>query len=202
MVKEKIVEIKIQPINTSTIKLKIEGVTPLLMDRFTEEAEQQILAKQTGIAKSNKKSVRNTATEVINAIHYIDAKKGKIGFPSDGFKKGMIESTSFIGDKFFSKKLVSGAVKIMNTKSGLVEIKFEKQDVLQHNINGNIKFTPQFHTWKCELTILYDVNNINPQDIISLLNYAGFYYGIGAWRPKCKGGGSGDFGMYKVVLKK
>ena len=201
MVKENVVEIKVQPIETNTLTVNIEGVTPLLMDKFTTAAEQQILAKQTGISKSNKKNIRNVSEETINAIHYIDVKKNKVGFPSEGFKRGMIESTSFIGDKFFSKKLVSGAIKIVNTENGLVPIKYSKQDVLQHNINGNIKFSPQFHNWSCKLEILYDANNISPQDIISLLNYSGFYYGVGAWRPKCKGGGSGEFGMYKVVLK-
>jgi len=46
--------------------------------------------------------------------------------------------------------------------------------------------------------VQFDANNITAQDILTLANYAGFYVGVGAWRPKCKDGGSGNFGMYEV----
>jgi hypothetical protein len=196
---EKKMEVKIQPICIDRVNIEIIGKTPLLMDKFPEEAMEQILAKQTGVAKGNKRKTRDTAMETHNAIHR--TAKGVIGFPVDGFKKGMMESTSFIGDKFFSKKLVSGAVKIMNAEDGLIPINFKKQDVLKHNIGSNIKFTPQFHGWSCRLVIDYDKNNISAQDIITCLNYAGFMIGVGSWRPHCSKGGSGSFGMYEVKQK-
>ena len=197
--KESKIEIKLEPINVKKIKVKIKGKTPLLMDRFTEGAQEQILAKQTGLAKGNKKKVRDTKEEVRDAIHITS--NGKIGFPVGGFKAGMMDCTSFVGDKFFSKKLIQGAIKILNAIDGLIPINFKKQDVLRHVINPNVKFTPQFHNWNCELEIQYDANNISATDIITLLNYAGFYVGIGMWRPKGGNGGSGEFGMYEVAIK-
>lgn len=196
MVKETKLEITIEPIKVKTLIVSLKGNTPLLMDRFPESAQEQILAKQTGLAKGNKKKTRDTAQEIKDAIHITS--KGKIGYPVHGFKAGMVECTSFVGDKFFSKKLVSGAVKILNAEDGLIPLKYKKQDVLKHNIAHNIKFTPQFHGWSCELKIQYDSNNISASDIVTLLNYAGFYYGIGAWRPKCRDGGSGEYGTYGV----
>jgi len=198
--KTKKIEVKLQPIIVNKLKVTLIGKTPLLMDRFPDEARQQIIAKQTGLTKGNKKMLRNIKQEQEDAIHRTS--KGVIGFPVAGFKKGMMECTSFVGDKFFSKKLVSGAVKIINAVDGLVPIKFKKQDILQHNIGSNTKFTPQFHNWSCELVIEYDANNISAVDILTLLNHAGFYVGIGSWRPKCKDGGSGEYGMYEVKQKK
>ncbi len=197
--KEKKIEIVLQPINVGRVKVPIKGKTNLLMDKFPEESKRQILAKQSGVAKGNKKKIRDTKQETQEAIHI--TKSGKIGYPAFGFKKGMMECTAFVGDKAFSKKLVSGAVKIMNIEDGLIPIKFGKQTVLEHNIGPQTKFTPQFHDWSCELDIQYDQNNISAQDIITLLNYAGFYNGVGAWRPKGGGGGSGEYGMYEVVTK-
>jgi len=190
------IEVVLQPINVGTIKVKIKGKTPLLMDKFPEDVKKGILAKQAGVSKGNKKKTRDTTEETQQAIHITST--GKIGYPSFGFKKGMMECTSFVGDKMFSKKLVSGAVKIMNSDEGLIPIEFSKQTVLEHNIGNNTKFTPMFHDWNCEIEIQYDKNNISAQDIITLLNYAGFYNGIGAWRPKSGGGGSGEYGMYEV----
>lgn len=193
--KEKTIGVKLESLNTNTIKVPIVGKTPLLMDRMPEEVKHEILAKQAGISKSNKKKVRDTKKETMSAIHYTHS--GKIGFPSAGFKKGMMDCTSFVGDKFFSKKLVQG-IMIVNAEDGLIPIKFKKQDVLEHSVKGQTKFTPQFHNWSCELTIQFDANNLCAEDITRLLNYAGFYTGIGAWRPRGRDGGSGEFGMYEV----
>ena len=197
--KEVIKEIKMPEIQLNTVVVEIIGKTPLLMDRFPESAMDEILAKQTGLSKSSKRKIRDTKLETKNAVHMTSS--GKIGYPVAGFKRGMMESTSFVGDKFFSKKLVSGAVKIVNAEDGLIPITFKKQDVLQHNVGSNIKFTPQFHNWGCKLEIQYDANNISPTDIVTLINYAGFYVGVGSWRPKCRDGGSGEFGMYAVKTK-
>lgn len=192
-------EIGISPIKVGVIKVPIKGKTPLLMDRFPDAAKEQILAKQTGVSKGNKNKIRDIKQETLEAIHTTST--GKVGFPAAGFKRGMMECTSFVGDKFFSKKLVSGAVRIINGEDGLIPIKYKKQDVLEHNVGNVTKFTPQFHDWECELEIQYDENNISARDIITLCNYAGFYNGVGSWRPKGKDGGSGEYGMYEVQLK-
>ena len=194
------VEVILPPINVKTLTVGIVGKTPLIMDRFPEDVQKEILAKQTGISKSSKKKVRDVKKETEEAIHVTG--NGEVGFPAAGFKRGMMEATSFVGDKFFSKKLVSGAVKIMNVEDGLIPIKYKKQDVLKHTIDHNMKFSPQFHGWSAELVIQYDANNIAPQDIVTVLNYAGFYIGVGAWRPKCAKGGSGEYGQYEVKSTK
>ena len=189
------IKVGVPPLNIGTIRIDIVGKTPLLMDRFPEEAKKEILAKQSGLSKGNKKKIRDITEEANEAIHWTS--DDRIGYPAYGFKKGMVESTSFIGDKMFSKKLVSG-IRIMNVVDGLIPIEFEKQDILEHSIGSNTKFSPRFFDWKCQLVINYDMNNISASDLVTLINYAGFYNGVGAWRPKGGGGGSGEYGMYEV----
>ena len=190
---EKKQEVKIEAINIARVKIPLKGKTPLLIDRFPPDVKQGIIDKQTGKQKSGKK-VRDINNEVKEAIHYTPS--GDVGFPAGGFKAGMVESTSFVGDKMFSKKLIRG-IKIINAENGLVPIKFGKQDILEHSVGSNTKFTPQFHDWTCDLLIEFDANNLSETDIVRLLNYAGFYYGIGIWSPRCRSGG--DYGMYEVV---
>lgn len=184
--------IRIQAINIKKAKFSIKGKMPLLMDRMPEETLQAIQDKQTGMAKSGKK-VRDIQKEIKLAMHILP--DGTIGYPASGFKAGMIEATSFVGDKMFSKKLIRG-IKIMNSVGGLVPIKYKKQDILVHNVGSNTKHTPQFHDWECELLIQFDANNVSEKDIAILINYAGFYSGIGIWSPRCKSGG--EFGMYEL----
>ena len=197
--KQTTVQVVLEPMNLKKTEVTITGKTPLLMDRMGDDIKRGILAKQSGLTKGNKKLVRNIEEEVKNAIHVTS--DGKIGFPSYGFKKGMMECTSFVGDKMFSKKLVSGAVKILNSDGGLIPIDFKKQTVLEHSISGQTKFSPVFHEWKAKLVIQYDGNNISLSDIITLLDYAGFYQGVGGWRSKGKDGGSGEYGMYEGKKK-
>ena len=47
------IQIVLEPIKLGSIQVDIIGKTPLLMDKFSEEAQNQILAKQTGVSKSN-----------------------------------------------------------------------------------------------------------------------------------------------------
>jgi len=194
MIKEIKKEVSILPINVVKATFPVVGTKPLIMDKMPEATLKAIEDKQKGKTKSGKK-LRVIEEETENAVHKLS--DGTIGFPSAGFLAGMIESTSFIGDKMFSKKLVRG-LKIMNSEEGLIAIKFKKQDILKHNVGSNTKYSPQFHDWTCELVIQFDANNISEQDIASLINYAGFYYGIGVWAPRCKSGGS--FGMYSLKI--
>ena len=195
-IKKETQEIRVPALRLSKAKIPINGISPLLMDKMPQETLKAIEDKQSGKVKSGKK-LRNIDKEIESAIHYLPDRT--IGFPAQGFMAGLIESTSFIGDKFFSKKLVRG-IKIMNTINGLVPIKFKKRDVLTHNVGSNTKHTPQFHDWETELVIQFDANNISETDIATLISYAGFYYGIGIWSPRCKSGGS--FGMYQLKTKK
>jgi len=188
-------EISIPPIRIAKAKFNLVGKTPLLIDKMPEETLKKIQDKQTGVKKSGKE-VRDIKREIDSAIHKLP--NGKVGFPAAGFKAGMIESTSFVGDKFFSKKLLRG-LKITNAVNGLIPISYKKQDILIHNVGSNTKHSPQFHDWNCELEIQFDKNNISEEDIAILINYAGFYYGIGIWSPRCKSGG--DFGMYALQTR-
>lgn len=189
-------EIKVSPLRIGRIRIPIRGKTPLVVDRFPPEVKEQILKNQTGEQKSGKEA-RDIETEIKRAIHHLP--NGQIGFPARGFKAGMIESTAFAGGIKFSKKLIKG-IKIVNAVDGLIPIKFKKKDILEHNIKSNTKFSPRFYDWSCEIEVEFDRNNVSETDIITLVNYAGYYYGIGIWGPRCKS--SGDFGMYEVEMKK
>jgi len=196
---EQKLEIVVPKLNLGILKVGIKQLTStgLLMDRFPEEIREQILIKQTSKIRG-KKQLRNMDWEYENAVHKLP--NGDIGFPAQGFKSAMIESTSFVGSKDFSKKLLKGIQIINSEGNDLIPIKYKKISKLKHYPKlGNTKISPYLEDWECELVIQYDQNNISPQDLVNLLNYAGFYYGIGIWSPRAKCGGK--FGMYEVKTK-
>jgi len=193
------VQIIVPKLKLNIIKVKIVGTTPLLMDKFPDKVRKEILQKQSGLTKG-KKQLRDIDSEFLNAIHFIE--DDKIGFPAQAFKSAMIESTSFVGSRDFSKKLLKGIQIINSEGNDLIPISYEgKISKLTHYPkDSNTKISPMFNKWGCELIIQYDSNNISPQDLISLLNYSGFYYGIGIWSPRAKCGGK--YGMYEVEVPK
>lgn len=193
--------VTISPMDLKVIKVEIEGIRPLIMDKKPDHVLENILAKQTGKTKITKEA-RDVEKEVKEAMHLTD--DNEVGFPSYGFKKGMVECATFLGDKMFSKKLINGNVFIVNGQppNDLIPIKFKKQGVIKHAIGTNLKFSPCFFDWSCVLEIQFDNNNISQQDIITTLEHAGFKVGIGAWRPKGGGGGTGTYGMYRIKRHK
>jgi len=195
--KEKKLEIVVPKLNLGMLKVQLKGNTNLLIDQFPESVRKQILEKQEGKTKG-KKQMRDMDLEYENAFHRLP--NGDIGFPAQGFKSAMIESTSFVGAKDFSKKLLKG-IQIVNSEGNdLIAIKYKKISKLKHYPKGgNTKVSPMLEDWECELVIQFDQNNISPNDLVNLLNYAGFYYGIGIWAPRARCGGK--YGMYEVKVK-
>lgn len=195
--KEQQLEITVPKLNLGMLKVQIKGKTPLLMDKFPEDVREQILDKQTGKTQG-KKQIRNMDLEYEKSFHKLP--NGNVGFPAQGFKSAMIESTSFVGSRDFSKKLLKG-IQIVNSEGNdLIPITHKKIGKLKHYPKaGNTKISPMLEDWECELVIQYDQNNISPQDLVNLLNYAGFYYGIGIWSPRAKCGGK--YGMYEIKVK-
>jgi len=195
--KETKLEIVVPRLNLGVLRVKIKGTTPLLMDKFPDSVREEILEKQLGRTKGKKK-IRDLDWEYDHAIHRISDKE--IGFPAQGFKSAMIESTSFVGAKDFSKKLLKGIQIVNGKENDLILIKCKKLSKLKHYPkDSNTKISPMLEDWECELIIQFDQNNISPTDLVNLLNYAGFYYGIGIWSPRAKCGGK--YGMYEVKIK-
>jgi hypothetical protein len=53
-----------------------------------------------------------------------------------------------------------------------------------------------FYDWSCELIIEYNQNNLSAEQIINVLNWAGFHIGVGAFRKER----TGNFGAFKVKI--
>jgi len=120
-----------------------------------------------------------------------------VGFPAGGFYKGMIEVAPYLDG--LDKKLVRGSVRV---NGGMVPIDFKKQTIneAEGTTSGTSKsprkiLRPQFNDWSCVLDITFNESIISLEQVVNLLNWAGFQMGLGGWRP----GRSGSFGQYEVA---
>ena len=188
-------QIHIEAMNLETIEAEIVGITPLLMNRFSEK-QQEFLKKYWDGTKGAKTKEVPTEDEIVHeAIYYND--EGKVCFPTSGFRRGIEEVAKDQQiDMGFTGKAAKGAIRFLEP---LVEIKYTKMVVNKSwaKIGGKtpkLSIRPEFKDWSCTLLISYNPKVISTESLLNLLNWAGSYCGLGDWRPQS----SGTYGQYKV----
>jgi len=198
MKQKKIIKTNLSLLKTENMDVPVEGISSMLSHKFGNIAQKTMEDKQRKNTKPKTARI-SIEDEVENCIHRMP--NGKVGFPAAGFYNGMREVAPYL--EGMNKKLVSGAVRIMGDDgTSLVKIDYkdmvtQKDTVTLPTGSADIRYRPRFEGWKCKLHIMFDASQISPEQIVNLLNYAGFHRGIGDWRP-----GSpkkpGQYGMYKI----
>jgi len=185
----------LQGLKKENITVKIVGVTPLLMEKMPVKVIDDIDKKKS--RQMVEKDSRSEEDKIPEKIHYTE--DGNVGFPASGFMKGMVEVAPYL--EGLDKKRVRGSVRI---NGNIIPINFENQTVNKAygKTSGISKsprpiMRPEFRGWTCELNITYNAANISLEQIVNLINYAGFHMGVGGWRPAC----SGSYGQYEVATQ-
>ena len=189
--------VELIPLKKVRMIVKIKGVTSLLMEKM-DNAVVEMYDKKKG-RKMIQKDTRLEIEKVDGKIHHTE--DGNVGFPVAGFLKGM-DSVARDRNEIvpISGKQLRGSVRILGN---IIPIDYKEQKINEawgksSGATGAPRkiCRPEFTDWSCDLEILYSQNTISPEEIINTLNWAGFYMGLGAWRPE-KGG---SYGQYELVL--
>lgn len=192
--------IQIQPIKKGILKVKVGAVegSTLITHRLTDEAVAKFMGRESGITV--KKELRNYDEEYESCFYYTEDKK--YGFPSSGFMGAMLDACVALD---VAKTQVKRSIRLLGDIYELTYKKVNRR--VDHprrsgrNSTPDTRHRPEFVDWTCELTIQYDVNQITPDQIINLINQAGFSTGIGDWRPGSPKS-SGTHGMFQVMATK
>ena len=64
--------------------------------------------------------------------------------------------------------------------------------------SADIRYRPEFPVWETALTVTYIKSVISVEQLVSLIDYAGFSVGIGDWRPE-RNGDKGRFHLNTSV---
>ena len=106
-------EIQILKPQITRLIVTVEGMTPLLQNRFSEDSVEQIKNKQTKKAKAAKEA-RDPVREFENSMHIVEMANGKpaiYGVPSTAFKNSLGSAwVRFAGER--SSKGLKGALSI------------------------------------------------------------------------------------------
>ena len=183
-----------------TIEIKIEGITPLLCNGFTDERQQQ----STNGTSATYAADRGTPQEQASAKLYrgIDGKTLVIPQPN-------LLSCIIAAGKYFK----AGKTKVTTIKSSIipscvdiegVEIPIEHEErwtvdtrpVRIPSTGGRIlAHRPIFNDWALEFTVNLDTEIISVRLFREIVDAAGKRIGLGDFRPDCKG----PFGKFVVT---
>jgi hypothetical protein len=188
-------DVAIPKLNLNTLVVTVEG-DKLLMEKMDPNVAKVYDKKKS--KQLYKEDTRSEREKVDDKIHY--TADGNVGFPSSGFLNGMLDVAPRInGAKNFPNKIdIKQGIRFLDS---IVPINFEKQEILEgigvssgQTGAPRLIVRPVFYNWSADLRIQYNTDIFSADQVVNLINWAGFNCGIGGWRPSC----SGTFGVYKV----
>jgi hypothetical protein len=185
---------------TVQITITVEGISPLLLHAFTDEAQ---MAATNGSRSSAASSDRGSPQEQAET-HLYRGINGDLIIPQPNLFSCLIE-----GGKFFK----AGKSKITTMRSSLIPACVQIQEIeipLQSDggwtvdtravripaTGGRIqRHRPCFHDWRLTLSVELDTAEITEKLLREIVDAAGSKIGLGDFRPATKG----PFGRFKVV---
>lgn len=210
MKKEKKIEeektIKIPPMEIGHAVVTIIGMSPLLVNKWSAKAEEEIKTKQEGGGRL-KRAPKNPIEEFNGSLYRFPGNEHKYGVPAGGIKQAAVSACRFAGG--MSMTLAKGAFHIMAGPGNLIEIKgsepvMDEQMVRVGNF-GNKKpthrYRGRFDKWEITFAVKYNERVITPSQLLNLFEHAGFSVGLCEWRPE-KGGSYGMFEVKKTAALK
>jgi hypothetical protein len=189
-------QIVIPEIKTPSFLVTIEGDSPLITHKFSEKQKRQMADAQQGKA-TMKKAPKDPKAEYESCFYRLPDGKTP-GFPTGGIKKAMVRACSLVEN--VPMTLMRMAVFVSPGKengSMLAAIHFKSEEMVEDNVRlggktADLRYRPYFSGWSMLLKITHNANVITQEQVVNLLNLAGFSVGIGDWRPE-KDGNAGRF---------
>ncbi len=198
----------LRPIQVQWMSTEICG-DDLITHRWSEKAMKEMLQSQQ-MTKEEKKLAKNNRAPKDPKAEYEGARyhwEGKDWFPANGIKKSMVTAGFALG---IPRSIIQRCVFVSGAeRRDYVQIKYARlvmrEDAVRvgpfNNRTADLRYRPEYQSWSAELKIRFRTDLITEQQVLMLLQNAGFSVGIGEWRPE-KDGQAGTFEIRQVEEKK
>jgi hypothetical protein len=182
------------------IEIEIQGVTPLICNRFTDEAA---LISTSGDRGSSAGMDRGTPLEIAQSKLYLGL-NGKPMITSPNLLRSIVDGGLFtkIGKKQVTTQKSSLLYACLGIEAAEVEIihqqpwRVDTRPVVIPSTGGRILcHRPMFDDWKLDFEVELDTSIINAKLMRQIIDDAGKRVGLGDFRPIRKG----PFGKYVVA---
>ena len=203
--KEEIIELK--PINTQLMEVYIEGDGDIVLNKMNDVIAKSLIDKRNNKAKDTDKP--NKWEEIITSLHWYNGKPAE--FTEESLKEALTNNAPCItafglkksfGEAVVRNEIATYATKFHNgvnivAKGGLIPITFAEH-YIDEMLMSPKKGSPvlvrlnRFSGWKAHFTVQYTDLVYSAEQILNIINLAGFGLGIGSSRAS-------GFGRYHVT---
>lgn len=181
------------------IKTTIRGLSPLILNRFTEDAEIAVSSGTRVSIKANGELPRDVAEKKL----YKDSKTGALYIPGDMIFASIIAAGSF--HKVQNRRLTTAKASLIPAGLMIVETicplkckgwEVDSRSVVIPKTGGRIMaHRPRIDEWECSFSLDIDELMFNEKTARILVDDAGKKTGLGDFRPSRKG----PFGRFSVI---
>lgn len=195
----------IPQLNLQTIEVVLVGDTPLVCHNWSNKAKLEMYSKQTKKPQLAR-AAKDPDQELEDSLYQMSS--GGYGFPSVAMKCAAV--TAYLSVAGVKKVEVQQAFRVVGSielvkgvhpgstlRKDLVRIYGSKPGMSEEmvRLNGktaDLRYRGEFWPWYIKVQIVFNANLLSADQIINLLNTAGFGVGIGEHRP-VKNGQQGTF---------
>jgi hypothetical protein len=190
--------IDLPPLNIQRVQVTLIGDTPLITHKWSEKAKKEMLDKQMKKAKQAKEA-KDPDQDFRDSLYILPPeKKGgaeRYGFPVIGFKASAVTACTSIGGmtKVAARQLfhIDGEFAVIEGSEPR-----KREDMVRVGMGtADIRYRGEFFPWFTRLIVRYNANMGSAEQILNMINTAGFAVGVGEWRPEK----DGDKGMFHVA---
>ena len=174
----------------------VVGTTPLLMNRFSEKAKQQLLSppQKKNAAERASMAKHDPIAEYRSSVYKNRDQKrpAAIHAPSEWFKGGLANAALDIPgvSKAKIERLVQCSPQIDLFGTPFLHFGMVRNSDI--NRTPDVRCRAIFPEWCCAFEVSYIANLISSDNVANLLAASGEIVGVGDWRPQ-KGGTFGQF---------
>lgn len=186
--------LKIEKPQFGEIKLKLEGISPLLMNRPID------IFSETKPPKPDKKTFQQMAEE---KLYYYNEKRKIYGYPAINFQRSFVEACRQTPGGL-KMTAATGGFSVLSSKNKSI---CELEGATSWNISkmmgwpqGKKKppvpvIRPEFEKWAVTVRVRWNMALMTSSDLLNLIMFAGECCGVGGNRPNC----GGPYGKYKIA---
>jgi len=200
MAKTTATEVKLPALAIQKLKVRIKGVSPLIVNAFSAKAKEEMASKQQGKARLAKEAKDPVAC--FNAARYVV--NGKDCITAITVKKAIMTAATF-ADEYKSHIGMSLFVRGSEGNGDYIPISGPKprmrEDVVRVGSmtkTADLRYRPEYVDWKADFVVEFNARVLTAEQVLNLVSIAGFSCGICEWRPQ-KGGG--DYGRFELDMK-
>jgi hypothetical protein len=194
--------ISIPKLHVHQLKIKIVGITPLVMCKFDEKVRHELEAKTEGRA-ANRKAPKDPEREW-NAARWIST-EGWDGIHAGGIRGAIIDAARSVeGLTMTALKQAVFVVADGRSEDGapLIRIYGEpvKFSAMCRTTTGVAypRHRPMYNPWSAVVRLEINSHLLSVEAAVNLISLAGWSCGLGEWRPTSPKSKTGDQGRFKV----